>query len=50
MYDVMHLMGHKSREMVRRYAHLAPDYQKAAIQILNRFGHDSGTVENTEAA
>lgn len=45
LYDVKHLMGHKSLEMVQRYAHLAPDYQKRAIGVLNRFGHNLGTVD-----
>jgi integrase len=36
LYDVMHLMGHKSLRMVQRYAHLAPDYQKGALKVLNR--------------
>jgi len=48
LYDVMHLMGHKSLRMVQRYAHLAPDYQKGALKVLNREPkrdwHDLGTV------
>ena len=48
LYDVMHLMGHKSLRMVQRYAHLAPDYQKGALKVLNRAPgngwHDLGTV------
>lgn len=39
LYDVMHLTGHKSLEMVQRYSHLAPDYQDRAIGALNAFGH-----------
>ena len=39
LYDVMHLTGHKSLEMVQRYSHLAPDYQNRAIEALNSFGH-----------
>ena len=50
LYDVMHLMGHKSLDMVQRYAHLAPDYQKGAIQVLNRLGHNLGTVERRQSA
>jgi len=46
LYDVMHLMGHKSIEMVQRYAHLAPDYQEGPIEVLNRAWHDLGTVGN----
>ena len=36
LYDVMHLTGHKSLEMVQRYAHLAPEFQEAAIAVLDR--------------
>lgn len=43
LYDVMHLLGHKSLKMVQRYAHLAPDYQDKAIQALNAYGHNLGT-------
>ena len=43
LYDVMHLMGHKSLKMVQNYAHLAPDYQDKAIQALNASGHNLGT-------
>jgi len=50
LYEVMHLTGHKSFEMVQRYSHLAPDYADRAIQVLNAIGHDIGTVENRETA
>lgn len=50
LYDVMHLMGHKSLDMVQRYAHLAPDYQTRAIQALDRGGHNLGTPESRSAA
>ena len=50
LYEVMNLTGHKSLSMVQRYAHLAPEFQEAAIRVLDRrpdtFGHNSGTVEN----
>ena len=46
LYDVMHLTGHKSLEMVQRYAHLAPDYQERAMGVLNGVGHNMGTVAN----
>ena len=36
LYDVMHLTGHKSLEMVQRYAHLAPDFQEEAIAVLDQ--------------
>ena len=43
LYDVMHLLGHKSPKMVQRYAHLAPDYQDRAMRALNAGGHNLGT-------
>lgn len=43
LYDVMHLTGHKSLEMVQRYAHLAPDYAERAMKALNAVWHDLGT-------
>jgi integrase len=36
LYNVMHLTGHKSLEMVQRYAHLAPEFQEAAIAVLDK--------------
>jgi integrase len=51
LYDVKHLMGHKSLEMVQRYAHLAPEYQEGAIQVLNTgFGHKMGTITEGQVA
>ena len=50
LYEIIHLTGHKSFEMVQRYSHLAPDYADRAIQALNAFGHDNGTVENRKTA
>ncbi|MBL6931944.1 MAG: site-specific integrase [Rhodospirillales bacterium] len=44
LYDVMQMMGHKSLEMVQRYSHLAPDYQERAVNVLNGFGHNFGTM------
>ena len=38
LYEAMHLTGHKSVSMIQRYAHLAPDYQEAAIAALETFG------------
>lgn len=38
LYEVMHLTGHKSFDMVQRYAHLAPDFQERAIAALNTYG------------
>ena len=35
LYDMHHLMGYKLPDMVKRYAHLAPDYQEKAVQALN---------------
>jgi len=50
LYEIMHLNGHKSFEMIQRYSHLAPDYADRAIQALNAIGHDIGTVENRKTA
>lgn len=50
LYDVGQLMGHKSLEMVQRYAHLAPDYQERAITALNELGHKMGTAPNSLVA
>jgi integrase len=44
LYDVMHLTGHKSLEMVQRYAHLAPEFQEAAIAVLDRRPDTKPTV------
>ncbi len=44
LYEVMHMMGHKSLVMVQRYSHLAPEFQERAIIALNRYGHDLGTL------
>jgi len=38
LYEIMHLTGHKSFQMVQRYAHLAPDFQERAIGTLNAYG------------
>lgn len=46
LYNVMHLTGHKSLEMVQRYAHLAPEYQEAAIAVLDQ--HRNVTPELSE--
>jgi len=54
LYNVMHLTGHKSLEMVQRYAHLAPDFQEGAIAVLDSdrnarsdgLGHNLDTVKN----
>lgn len=50
LYDVMHMTGHKSLEMVQRYAHLAPDYQERALEALKSLGHDFVTVQENTAA
>ncbi len=50
LYEVMHLTGHKSFEMVQRYSHLAPYYAEKAIQALDAFGHVLVTVQNENAA
>ena len=38
LYEVMHLTGLKSYQMVQRYAHLSPDFQERAITALNAIG------------
>jgi integrase len=50
LYEVGQLLGHKSLEMVQRYAHLAPDYQERAIRALDELGHNLGTVDTQSAA
>ena len=51
LYDVKHLMGHKTLEMVRRYAQLAPDFQEGAIQVPNDgFGRKMGTITDGQVA
>ncbi len=45
LYDVMHLTGHKSLEMVQRYSHLAPDYQEGSMRVLDRYWQDLDIVE-----
>ena len=44
LYETMSMMGHKSLDMVQRYAHHAPNYQDKAIEVLNSRGHNMGTV------
>jgi len=34
LYNVSQLMGHSDLQMTKRYAHLAPENQKAAIMVL----------------
>ncbi len=50
LYEVMHMTGRKSLEMVQRYSHLAPDYADRAIQALNAVGHDLVTPVRSDAA
>lgn len=53
LYDVMHMTGHKSLSMVQRYAHLAPEFQEAAICVLDQrpvpFGRNSGTKNRQDS-
>ena len=44
----MSLTGHKSLQMVQRYAHLAPDFQERAISALDQFGHNLDTVHKND--
>ncbi len=36
-------MGHQTIQMVQRYAHLAPDHYKEAVEALRPFGPQKGT-------
>lgn len=40
LYEVMHLTGHKSFQMVQRYAHLSPEFQERAIAALEAYGKE----------
>ena len=44
LYTLQKLMGHKSFQMVQRYAHLAPDNLKRATAIFNKMGSDQARV------
>ncbi len=53
LFHVMNALGHKSIEMVNRYAHLAPDYQDQVVNALDQVSRDSVPAnweggENTE--
>ncbi|WNJ99965.1 site-specific integrase [Thalassospiraceae bacterium LMO-JJ14] len=47
LYDAMHLMGHKSLDMVQRYAHLAPDHLRRAVSVLDDYGHTMVTPKTS---
>ena len=47
LYEVMHLTGHKSFQMVQRYAHLSPEFQARAISALESYGTAEGLPQNT---
>jgi integrase len=36
LYTVAELLGHKSLEMTKRYAHLSPKFKKRAVNVLDR--------------
>ncbi|MCL4557655.1 MAG: site-specific integrase [Deltaproteobacteria bacterium] len=40
LYEVQRILGHKTGEMTRRYAHLAPDNLRTAINSLDDIGTD----------
>ena len=44
LYTLQKLMGHKSFQMVQRYAHLAPDNLKKATTIFNRMGNKEKVI------
>ena len=49
LYEVMKMTGHKSLEMVQRYSHLGPDYQKKSIDVLNLVGHKMDTAPQSKS-
>jgi integrase len=50
LYNIMSMTGHKSLEMVQCYAHLAPDYQEGAMDVLNSRRHNLGIAAVLETA
>ncbi len=44
LYTLQKLMGHKSFQMVQRYAHLAPDNLKRATNIFNKTDRDKKVI------
>ncbi len=54
LYKVQTLLGHQTPQMVQRYAHLAPDTFKEAVEALDHYGPQKGTVrvakDNGDAA
>jgi len=48
LYTVCRLLGHQDIKMTMRYAHLAPGYMKAAVNILNKRRKRTGTRTGTE--
>lgn len=43
LYTVKELLGHKTTQMTSRYAHLSPDHQRRAVEVLVDLGGGSGT-------
>jgi hypothetical protein len=41
---VQELLGHKDIKMTMRYAHLAPDHMKRAVEILDRVNEEDREV------
>jgi integrase len=48
VYTVCRLLGHQDIKMTMRYAHLAPGYMKAAVNILSKRRKRTGTRTGTE--
>jgi integrase len=48
LYTVCRLLGHQDTKMTMRYAHLAPGYMKAAVNILTKRRKRTGTRTGTE--
>ncbi len=47
---VAELMGHKTLAMTMRYAHLAPDHQRAAVERLEPTATRTATTHDSQAA
>ena len=43
----MNLTGHKSLEIVQRYAHLTPDFPTQAVSVLDDLYHNLDTAEES---
>jgi len=46
--EVRDLLGHRSVEMTERYAHLAPENVRAAVELIGGSWSQSGHVEENK--